>query len=447
MANDPNTIQYVIQEDGFWYIASKDRTPGVPEITVSAKGIANGLSSIPNDGADFGPDSYDPSYSGSGVPYTQTSGIQEAYNYVNVNSDSYYNGTLVLFPDIYTISSTVTIPMNSNHIPPKTIGNGAMILTASTFPASDDMFNLITKTSGGMYKLYMDNIRFNPSSSAPPLNELNLSQSETDSAFYLSRIYTYIGTSSSGYGLITDGNEDIYIVGCQLDGNVSIKAVGGNATIVNSIIGSGSTQSSTFAGQLLLFEAVTFEGQYPPIFGQDVGDWSNITMNGVYNDGLTGTELYLIEGGSTTTHFNITLINNLLNGGVSYVFNNSTSTSVNVNIQIIGLVGGIEGSLANTGNLNVTYTVANITAPSLTLNSTVVTTPSVPASGTAQSNTNPYPVNVYLYGGTVTVIDYTPAGGSATQVGTSGPATVRLNPGDSITLTYSAAPTWNWVAV
>ena len=56
MANDPNTIQYVIQEDGFWYVASKDRTPGVPEITVSAKGVANGLSTEYNDGYDFGPD-------------------------------------------------------------------------------------------------------------------------------------------------------------------------------------------------------------------------------------------------------------------------------------------------------------------------------------------------------------------------------------------------------
>ena len=53
MANDPNTIQYVIQEDGFWYVASKDRTPGVPEITVSAKGVANGLSTEYNDGYDF----------------------------------------------------------------------------------------------------------------------------------------------------------------------------------------------------------------------------------------------------------------------------------------------------------------------------------------------------------------------------------------------------------
>ena len=80
MANDPNTIQYVIQEDGFWYIASKEKNPYVPELTVSAKGVANGLSTEYNDGYDFGPDSYNPSVT-SGVPLTQTSGIQEAINY------------------------------------------------------------------------------------------------------------------------------------------------------------------------------------------------------------------------------------------------------------------------------------------------------------------------------------------------------------------------------
>jgi hypothetical protein len=80
MANDPNTIQYVIQEDGFWYIASKEKNPYVPELTVSAKGVANGLSTEYNDGYDFGPDSYDPNSTAS-IPYTQTSGIQEAWNY------------------------------------------------------------------------------------------------------------------------------------------------------------------------------------------------------------------------------------------------------------------------------------------------------------------------------------------------------------------------------
>ena len=38
------------------------------------------------------------------------------------------------------------------------------------------------------------------------------------------------------------------------------------------------------------------------------------------------------------------------------------------------------------------------------------TTPSVPTSGTAQENTNPYPVDVYIYGGTVTEIQITKNG-------------------------------------
>ena len=53
---------------------------GKPFITVSSKGIANGLSSIPNDGADFGPD----------TPGTETSGIQEAWNYAVSNPIGIY---------------------------------------------------------------------------------------------------------------------------------------------------------------------------------------------------------------------------------------------------------------------------------------------------------------------------------------------------------------------
>ena len=99
MANDPNTIQYVIQEDGFWYVASKDRTPGVPEITVSAKGVANGLSTEYNDGYDFGPDSYNPSIT-SGVPLTQTSGIEEAWGYAALHPTSFniQTGTYKILP-------------------------------------------------------------------------------------------------------------------------------------------------------------------------------------------------------------------------------------------------------------------------------------------------------------------------------------------------------------
>ena len=95
MANDPNTIQYVIQDDGFWYVASKDRTPGVPEITVSAKGVANGLSTEYNDGYDFGPDSYDPT-STANPPYTQSTGVTEAILYAE--SIAFYD---TQYTDIY----------------------------------------------------------------------------------------------------------------------------------------------------------------------------------------------------------------------------------------------------------------------------------------------------------------------------------------------------------
>ena len=60
----------------------------LPYITVSSKGISNGLSNIINDGADFGPDTlYGTSSKGLyGPPYTQTVGIQEAMNYSTTSS-------------------------------------------------------------------------------------------------------------------------------------------------------------------------------------------------------------------------------------------------------------------------------------------------------------------------------------------------------------------------
>lgn len=58
------------------------------------------------------------------------------------------------------------------------------------------------------------------------------------------------------------------------------------------------------------------------------------------------------------------------------------------------------------------------------------------ASGTPRVNTNPVPVSVTVSGGTVTGISIN--GGSS--AGTSG--TFTLQPGDSIAVTYSVAPTF-----
>ncbi len=65
-------------------------------------------------------------------------------------------------------------------------------------------------------------------------------------------------------------------------------------------------------------------------------------------------------------------------------------------------------------------------------------TPSVPATGVAQVNTNAYPVTVVVSGGTVTSI-------LINQIITNVTSGIfNLNNKDSIVLNYSSAPTWQW---
>ncbi|MGA8303242.1 MAG: hypothetical protein WA691_08435 [Thermoplasmata archaeon] len=72
---------------------------GAPYVTVSPTGLSNGLSNLPNNGADFGPD----------TPGTMTTGLQEALN---------HGGTIRLLPgaasfllnvDLYVPSSGITV--------------------------------------------------------------------------------------------------------------------------------------------------------------------------------------------------------------------------------------------------------------------------------------------------------------------------------------------------
>ena len=78
------------------------------------------------------------------------------------------------------------------------------------------------------------------------------------------------------------------------------------------------------------------------------------------------------------------------------------------------------------------------------------TTPSVPTSATAQENTNPYAVDVYVYGGAVTEIQITKNGTAYTVFSVSTAIAMSgqhfpLNNTDSITIIYSTAPTWEWL--
>lgn len=132
------------------------------------------------------------------------------------------------------------------------------------------------------------------------------------------------------------------------------------------------------------------------------------------------------EGGST-----------LDDGSGNMTVNGSISTSHT------GYINVVAGSLINmnsiadydnTGPPTFTHGIAS-TPPA-------VTTPAVPASGTAVTNSTGVDVMAYVAGGTLT--GATEINGASTGLDNGG---FYLAAGATITLTYSAAPTWTWLAV
>jgi hypothetical protein len=70
----------------------------------------------------------------------------------------------------------------------------------------------------------------------------------------------------------------------------------------------------------------------------------------------------------------------------------------------------------------------------------------VPVSGTAFQSPVALPCVVTIAGGMVTLVQLTPLGGTAVEVGT-GDGTYTIPPRAQVTLTYSAAPTWTWTTL
>ena len=190
-----------------------------------------------------------------------------------------------------------------------------------------------------------------------------------------------------------------------------------------------------------------------------------------------------VYGGFVNTVFDHTIYNTTgasVTGGNFNIVSNATITDSKIKIKMFGS-SGINAELITSNGANSvsnltldgdvtdqltafpTYGIINNSLIPLTLvsptmipygkviNSLGVTTPAVPTSGTAQENTNPYPVNVYLYGGVVTEIQITKNGtaytvfSNASGLALSGQV-YKLNPSDSITITYTTAPTWEWLS-
>lgn len=263
--------------------------------------------------------------------------------------------------------------------------------------------------------------------------------------------FTNIGTGV--YGLYGGNNTgSVYVSHCRFYQGT---ATGGNGVYF-----------STSSGFVIntLFNGFVGTGCYA---AYNLGGYNNRYINcdfGVNNIGLrndtqeclvlgcffdrNNNEAILVNGSGTQIIGNQFHSNSQTTSGAAPDITLAGSLS---DISIVGnyfgpLDGGIVnktsyGYYVNTGTVVAAW--GNILAPSsrtvgLTNWNSIQTAPTVPASGTALINPFSLPCMVYVNGGAVTAI----AIRGATVL--PGDGVVQLGSQDSITLTYTTAPTWVW---
>jgi hypothetical protein len=414
--------------------------------------MSNGLSDTPNDGADFGPDTLlgatEPGQ--YGPPYTQTSGIQEALNYA-----AEIGAPVLLGPGTFYVSTAIQLPA---------IGNGLYLRGTS-----EHLTNIVQapgytgtimqwanpNTINAMY--YLGHFRVEGSGSNQGTYLIDLKQTEISAQGLLEHIrIVHNGVA----GLRLDGNEDTVTLKVDVDGEIGTVGVSwyipyGAAVDLNSFFGTGGffqAQQHTFIGT---------------VFGphQWVNLYSTVGQNAIYNfigsywNNVGGYNplIYVKPVSNSPNTIYANFIGCMINpSGLqlgSPFFYNPTTTNVTVYAKFINSLIQSSTSVNLFGSYVTGYAEFDeLTQPltNVNVNNTPVSTPAVPASGTAQQNTYPFPVIVYLSGGSATQVQVTKYSNTYTVWSSSSatsipPLSIRLNPGDSITITYSTAPSWVWM--
>ena len=208
---------------------------GRGEVTVSAKGIITGDSNIPNDGADFGPDTMlGATETGQyGPPFTTTNGIAE---WISVHK---YNGKISFAPNgDYSINSPLIFPANtSNGGSYLIMGPGFNDIIFPSLPTSSNFITINTANSPeGEFAIEDVNIQ-------PVTNQLN-ALFVSSSGFWMRRCYLY---GLSNYMLyVTAGS--IWVDETEFDFWSSAAvyldtATGGPFWVSNSYFGNGTTNA------------------------------------------------------------------------------------------------------------------------------------------------------------------------------------------------------------
>ena len=444
-------------------------------VYVTSKGIVNGLSVLPNDGkGGFGPDTTlnatGPGQYGS--PYTQSTGILNAYNYafsqyiIDEITGEYQYPQVVILAGVFHITEPITITPPIVTVNGNTYTPGDFTMNGSS-NAGGSIASYVYCETPGAYSITIDCGNF---------QGVNMG--------FNNIVFDFNPNVSGVYGAMTFSNGSVVSMS-----NINISNQGATQYSLN-FAGSQiflynyenyGTPSSIAANTFIVcyggftqwFDRFSAPYVYAPTMNLEARSAGEIIVcSGIFfpNDVyglydidtlvLTGRQSLLNQSYTTDIFGTIGETNNY----VMYLQHNQNvtiNTLILENFRIhnyetsIGettLLGSDQSGYSITVN-KIYYrglSVSDITAEELIFNAFPLATPAVPASGTAQENTNPYPVDVYINGGDVTEIQITKNGTAYTAFSNSSGVAFSgqhfpLNPLDSITVTYSTAPTWEWV--
>ena len=418
-------IPYIIAEDGYYYVAYKEKVK-VPEIVVSAKGVANGLSEEYNDGWDFGPDSYSPT-STSAVPYTESTGILEAWNYavsvavLNSTTGNYVIPEIRFVGSPFYINTNITFSGSGKYIENLilkgessmapylvcNINSGyAITLDGDTFRDTNIRFENLQPAVGSGYTpagfLYtfsgtagpgnvFEGYNIDISNSGWTEHPLYLGQME---GIYMNNYETYV-SDSVGYFAASSW---ITFVSGMIPGGTSIYFNG---------VGSTSSYGAPTVSMISVNSLMGSQGQGIIIYTDSL---ATLTIIGsMFLGQINISDAIAVTAGFTNTMGSITLIDVYISMQTLTAFINATSSQSLLNLFISTYVIRLLNSPATTINFMNNVSIAGISKVSIAsiqLNSNVLTsypssaTPSIsanpPVSGTVYQNTNPYDIEIDL---------------------------------------------------
>lgn len=427
------------------------------DVTVSPKGQANGKSRLMNGGSDFGPDTLLGAAAPGqyGPPFTKSSGIFEMINYCLGQAAASGTATtpeMVFQSGIYDITDSATFSPSAN-------------IAGVTFRGCGQNGFIINITNVTGYCMTFDATKF------------------TACNWHI----------KGGFGTVVNNSS-------TCDGFMKIDYSVSGATAYSSSFVADAIQLGTnlveFASNPL------YLNQFNSILIDNLFDYNNISGQGggigslfvAHNIGIFGgwcNDTFYVGGTNCITIieglYNIQSIACTADGANFLVVKNSFFTQILVNpsgyidnVYLDNIVQNATNTVLITSTNSSTANIGRLVINGLRYNNTAYTdfytllgfssvkmsnvvavgtsatqllqnspaTPTIPASGTAVTNTNNYPVIVNIYGGTVTNITKTPNGGNGgsthLQVSNNTPCMVILMADDQILIDYTSAPTWIW---